>query len=235
MGTEQHSWPGTQPLRFHLLSWCQDSLPTLGQARPGLLFIPKWAGSQLGRQGCVQSRQGLANEALESGHSSQGQSWGERRPWMESVSGVARQQAKPKQLTGRAEPTMKVERASRGQRHALSDGSHARLWVPATAELARFDNPKLGLNWLHHGLCVPLPGPAMSQTYWSRVRQFRSQDEPAWPPSRHSDHSLTRTDDLGFLPTPRSQIPGIQLPEALSLPHCPDAPASTLQCTRRIP
>lgn len=144
-GAEQHSWPGTQPLRFQLLSWCQGSLPTLGQARPGLLFIPKWAGSQLGRQGRVQTRQGLANGALESGHSSQGQSQGERGPWMESGSGVARQ-AEPRQLTGRAEPTTKAERASGGQRRALSDGNHARLWAPATAELARFDHLTLGLN-----------------------------------------------------------------------------------------
>lgn len=123
----------------------------------------------------MQARQGLTNGAPEPGCSSQGLSWEERRPWMKSGSGVVARQAEPRQLTKRAEPTMKVERACEDQRRALSDGSHARLWPPATAALARFDNPRLGLSWQHHGLCVPPSGPATPQTCWSE------QERPLLP------------------------------------------------------
>ena len=54
---------------------------------------------------------------------------------------------------------MKVGRASKGQRRALSDSSHARHWRPAATVLARLSKPRRGLSPLHCGLCVPSPQP----------------------------------------------------------------------------
>lgn len=102
-GLEHAQGGKAQPLRLQLLPWAPRQSATSGQARPGLLLIPWWAGIQPGRQGRVWPRQGFANKAPEPSHSSQGQSQGEQRPWSELGPGAARQAA-PRQLTGRTEP-----------------------------------------------------------------------------------------------------------------------------------
>lgn len=104
-GTEQHQWLGTWPLRFQLLPWLQDSLPKSGQARPP--SHPRVGRQPAWEAGEGAALEGLANGALELGHSSQSQSQGEQMPWMESGPEATRQ-SESKQLTGRAEPTTKV-------------------------------------------------------------------------------------------------------------------------------
>lgn len=57
-----------------------------------------------------------------------------------------------------------------------------------------------------------------------RVTQLRNPDEPSWPraPSRQFAHGTTLTNSTWISSLPRSQVPGIQPPKALSLPHHPD-------------
>ena len=98
-GEKQHS------LQTPTTSWGSKAVchNRAGQARPGGLPTPWWAGSQPGRTGHVGAQQDLANEAPGPSHSSQGQSRGKQKPWTESGPGAARK-AEPGQLTGRTEP-----------------------------------------------------------------------------------------------------------------------------------